>query len=655
MSESARHISHFQRRVLSRKRLISLQDHLAVAIMAGGLFAAAAVLYVKMRPLAASMWVIVLAMIGTAVSAALARWFFARPGADEAAFEIDRKLALEDRITTAASIITRGKPVKALEEALLDDAAERIKEVEPAEVVPYRFSKWLPTSLLGAAALVVAMMVPQAALPSGETLVAERADIETAGEHLEEAAKEVEQFVPPETVTADLAREQAELGRALRRSAGSRAEALKKLSELEGRIRQRHGELAETRADEIVSLAEKRLQPVTATKPKESVSKTPSKAGDETASIAAASENAQPANAQSTNPPTGAEKRENAGQLKDAQTPNEKPDLKESSPKSSTDGKKAGDVQTTPQQARSGENKTPDSTSQQGERAAQPGSATHNQSGQEKKSEPSISQSPTGTTPSTTPQQRAGEQTSEDRENPKGLQQSAGQQGSEGQKIPEGQKPEGGQDSANPLTNMMAEQAARAVPSLSQELLKKAEQLRAGQIKPEDIQQLAKAAESLARDLAPIAQSKEFQQALEQLARQVNPQQLEEVARQLLSQENIRRELEAAARLLMQNRQARELAAGIARQFDQMDSRPPGERQTRPDNPNIRASRNGGQGSGENGSGAGRGSAGNNKDQLAASNRLAGQGKDKKLDGRIQKKDGGEYLFLQSRPDVGAA
>ena len=49
----------------------------------------------------------------------------------------------------------------------------------------------------------------------------------------------------------------------------TKAEALKKLSALEERIRERHDEVASTRADEIVSLAEKRFQPALAPKPKE--------------------------------------------------------------------------------------------------------------------------------------------------------------------------------------------------------------------------------------------------------------------------------------------------------------------------------------------------------------------------------------------------
>jgi len=53
---------------------------------------------------------------------------------------------------------------------------------------------------------------------------------------------------------------QAELGRSFRMSPESRAEALKQLSGLKERIRNRHAELAATRADEIVNVAEKRLR-----------------------------------------------------------------------------------------------------------------------------------------------------------------------------------------------------------------------------------------------------------------------------------------------------------------------------------------------------------------------------------------------------------
>jgi hypothetical protein len=79
-----------------------------------------------------------------------------------------------------------------------------------------------------------------------------------------------------------------------------------------------------------------------------------------------------------------------------------------------------------------------------------------------------------------------------------------------------------------------------------------------------------------------LANSKEIQQTLQQLARQVDPKQMEQLARQLLSQKEIRDELRAVGKLLAENRQAKEAIAGfadkareIAKQFQEQGYKPP--------------------------------------------------------------------------------
>ncbi|HWP43859.1 MAG TPA: hypothetical protein VNO14_11520 [Blastocatellia bacterium] len=589
MSESARSIDRFKRRVLLRKQLLSLQDHLAIAAAAGGLLAAASVFYVKLRPLEARAPVVALVVLAAVAAAALGRWLMARAGEEDAAFEIDRRLGLEDRIATASSIMRQGGPSRGVEEALLEDAASRIKDLDVSAVAPYRFQKWYIVSLLGVAALAIALIVPQKALPEQETLLAERADIQSAGEQLEQTAKEVEQFVPPETVTASLAKEQADLGRALRRSTESRSEALTRLSELEGRIRERHDELAATRADEIVSLAEKRLRSAIASNPAEArIKKRSGGAGS--------SEEAETAEtAQTGNPQLGGA--EPAARELEKGSPEPKAAGRDSEAEASSGSP--------PRPAETGQ-----ATAGREENRSEPGAAD----GQTQSPRPQEGKA-TGQTPAQ-PQAGSTEPSLTPQENQ--------------------QKPEADQAPSNPLAKMAAEQAARAAPALSEELLKKAAQMRAGDLKPEDIQRLAKAAEALARDLAPIAQSKEFQQQLQQLAQKIDPEQLERVARELLSQESIRKELEAAARLLAQNRQAREIAAGLARQFGQ----------------GGRAS--GGRAERKSGGAAG-GSPERQAERPEADSRISGRGREDKLTGKLRKKDGGEYLFLQSRPDAGTA
>jgi len=124
-----------------------------------------------------------------------------------------------------------------------------------------------------------------------------------------------------------------------------------------------------------------------------------------------------------------------------------------------------------------------------------------------------------------------------------------------------------------PKDSALASEAANALastaPNLSQDLIKKAAEMRAGNLTAGDIEQFRKAAEGLlkdlsAKDLANLASSKEIQQTLEQLARQVDPKQMEQLARQLLSQKEIRDELQAVGKLLTENRQAKETIAGFA-------------------------------------------------------------------------------------------
>jgi hypothetical protein len=186
------------------------------------------------------------------------------------------------------------------------------------------------------------------------------------------------------------------------------------------------------------------------------------------------------------------------------------------------------------------------------------------------------------------------------------------------------------------------------MPGLSEQLLQKAGELRANQIDPESIAALARAAGSLAKDLSSIAQSKDFQQALEQLARQVNPEQLEQVARELMKNEELMRELRSAARLLAENQQAKEIVAGLARSLG-------AGRERAREQAGAQGERSGqGQGNqGQPGQGIGRGSAlpqATNK-----SDALKGQGRDVRVSANARRGSGGEYLYLPSKAGTGSA
>ncbi|MEW6213259.1 MAG: hypothetical protein AB1631_33490 [Acidobacteriota bacterium] len=612
MSDAAVSIKRFERKVMWRERALSLIDHLAVALVIASLASASIILYIRLRPAELSIWKTILAVFGAVALAAGARWFLTLGGEREAAFKIDRALGLEDRIVSSRAIIEQGGPRREIENALIDDAAQHLSKTHESQVVPFAFARWHAVGLIGVAALVVALMIPQKPNPQAEALIAERQDIQAAAEQMEQTATEVEKELPPETETARLAKEQAELGRALRRSTDTRAEALKKINELEGRIRQRHEALAETRADEIVQLAERRLKSVLAEKPKKQSDPSEDKSIS-TSEANPSGQNAEDAKAQKKeNKADTSNKSETASSNKSdesAKSDEEKSDQSKPTDKTgeSNADKKQSDKGGQSTGGRSG-NQTSNQGKSQGEASGEKSSQQKTE-GEKSESEKSDSEKPEG-------------------------------EKSEGEKS-ESEKPEGEKkESIKPpdaMSRLMAEQAAKA---LSNQLLKKAEQLRAGDLKPEDIKKLQQAAENLARDLAPIAQSNEFQQLLEQLAQKVDPEQLEQVARELMKNEQLKKELEAAARMLAENRQVKEMVAGLRKNFGEVQR---GEAKER------------GRDQFRQGDGTGKGRSDSKLGMSAPREELKGQGKEKQLAGRMQRKPGGEYLFLQARPGAGAA
>jgi hypothetical protein len=596
MIDSATAIKNFERRVIRRELMLSAFDHLAAVLLIGGIISAALALYIRLRPADLSVWKITFAVFGIVTILAAARWALTRRR--EAAFKIDRALRLEDRIASAAAIISGGGPRREMEQALLDDAAGRLAGVDQSLVAPFRIQRWHALALIGVIALVVAVMVPQKVIPGAEALAEERADIQSAGEELEQAAGEIEKQLPPESETARLAREQAELGRALRRSSDTRAEALKKINELEGRIRQRRDLLADTRADEIVNLAERRLRSALSEKPKKPKDETvessntngvesnkPAENRSDDKSIAENKATVKPQSGNSNNSQTLIKKNETVAESEVEQMP--------------ADSKPAVDKA----------NQPPDEmSSDKSEQIEQP-----------------ESQTPTGK------KNQSNQKPSNEKQ--------------------EDQMSESGLDGKpNPLTGEVtkfaSEQAAKALPALSDQLMKKAEQMRAGELTPEDIKRLQQAAEKLADDLAAIAQSKEFQQSLQQLARKVDPKQLEQVAREIMKNEKLRQELEAAARMLAENRKVREMVAGLAQKFQQ--NRPQND-----DEP-LRGMQAGRESTGD-GRSSNKGKGSQTLELGPRAEQLKGQGKEARLAGQMQKKPGGEYLYLQSKPGAGAA
>jgi hypothetical protein len=660
MSESALKLSEFEQQVMRRKRLLALQDRVALVILVSCLIAAGFVLFARMKEGGSIPWIILSSLFALELGAFSFNWFKTRATRQEAAFLIDDRLELEDRISTAHEIIEKGGPQREVEFALIDDAAERVADNRASAIVPYRIHKWYALSLVGVAALVAALMIPERVLPGGEAIAEARENIKSAGEQLEQAGEEIAQAAPAESETAKLAREQVELGRAFRRSPETREEALKKLSALEDRVRQRHGELASTRADEIVDIAQRRLRSALRAIPKRQSKEAETAKGEDASHEAIESiDDTASTNADTARPDSRDKTR------------------KQPAPKQSAKGSNAN--------TNSQSDKT--ATAQRGE--ANQNASTRNaepaQSASNQKQSPDNGQQPADaqSTPAgqAQPQNRLQKPVSGTDANAKNNQPSSGQQPSapgEASQKPDGQpssdqnaqggeqKPDADKNSPNQLTGLMAEQTAKVLPNMSEALLKQAAQLRAGQLKPEDLKGLQQAAQMLAGDLSKLAQSKELQQAALELAKQITPEQLEQFARALGNQEQLKQELEAAARLMMQNQEAKAMVAGMAQKFAKIGEQF-GGRERREIKNRQQENNPSGEPSGNEAAKRGRGNAdaarereftrmsGGLTERTDGALARTGQGRETKLSGNLQRGNGGEYLYLKSKAGAGAS
>jgi hypothetical protein len=692
MNEAAEKLQTFERSVMWRRRWLALQDRLALALLVSGLIAAAFVVLARLQVVRLP-WAFEIVAIITVAGGLAWHWHRRRATAKDAAFLIDRAFDLEDRLTTAHQILQQGGPQRQVERALIDDVAARLADQRAASVVPYRLHAWHAVALIGMAAFTASVMIPTKQLPGGQAIVEAQADIQTAGQQLEQVGEAIARLAPAESETAKLAKEQAALGRSFRMSPESRTEALKQLSALEERIRNRHAELAATRADEIVNVAEKRLrnaiEPARKEKSAENeVNEDAQAAGSEardedqdaqsaadkktpagnrragkakmpakqTATVARASDVSravkaghQPSNANAAKAPTSVAAQPPPGAAKGeppAQTPDRQPQSANAnaSQVAANQPPKADGKQPNNGQAQGGNNQAPPPN-----RPQKPDS-----------SQPPASAVANANDPNTNPQ---GDHPSADQATPK----ADGQPSGDPQARDNQPNAETAKDAANPLADLAAEQAGKMLPQLSEQLLKKAAELRDGKLSPDDIKRLQQSAELMARDFSKIAQSKEMQQMAEQLAKQITPEQIEQFARALGNQEQLKRELQAAARLMMENQQAKSKVAGMAQdlakwgeQFNRRDGNQAGNRQPNGGETNQRQADNrGGRGTpNPEDERAGReimGAAGGLTEKTDGPRGRTGQGRDARLSGHPQRGAGGEFLFLKSPAGKGAS
>jgi hypothetical protein len=702
MTESIAKINQFARSILWRKRLLALQDILAQGLLAGGFTSAALIFYIRWKAIQTPVWLVVLAVFSVIFGALLTRWSMARANQADAGFLIDEKLNLDDRFATSQAIIAKSETPNDVERALLEDASTRIDAIKPAAILPYRLKSFYALSGLALLAFGTAVMIPQKTLPGGEEIVQAQADIQAAGEQLEKTSTEIEKFVPPDTVTANLAKEQAELGRSLRRSTDTRAEALRKLSSLEERIKQRQDELKSTRADDIVTLAQRRMGTALAqigkrnnqstgnekeqastdessSKPsmKEGKSVTDKTVGKQTSSDNEVNQTLEGKLAKSEGKNQRGEKgKGNPAAIAKANQDSIKKNTVE---KNQAEGKSQPDVvakQNPADRKSTGTDAQPDQSagklnpntdknsaaqkiqgnSPDDKRNANPQGVGKNS--QADNSQVAADQKPESNKPADKGQPNTGK--------PEGQTETAQQNQADGkEQANQDGKEQPNQDASNPLTTVVAEQTAKALPQLSEQLLKKAQELRDGKISAEDIKKLAASAGQLAKDLAPLAQSKEFQKSLEEFAKQVNPKQLEEVARALMQDEKLQRELRAAAKLLWENRQVKDMVAGLTKTGAEIEAdlrKRDGEDGLKPpqDLPQLNrqseplALNSKGKGNEKGQQQKGFSSQGTQTARAESERKLAGQGRAATISGQMQNKPGGDYVFSGVKPGAGS-
>ena len=687
MSEAAAKLRGLEHAVMWRRRWLALQDRLALALLAGGLGFAALVLLSRLGVVRIH-WTIKAGAMVILLVAFLYHWRRTYENGRDAAFLIDRELNLEDRVTTAHQILAHGEPKREVETALIDDAAAHIESRKAAAVAPYRLRAWHALALIGIAATAASLVVPTRQLPGGVAIVEAQADIQSAGEELQEVGEQIARAAPAGSETAKLAREQVELGRAFRMSPESRAQALKQLSALEDRIKNRHTELVSTHADEIVSLAEKRMRNAVEPARKEHGAEAEADKTDGTSDEAALRDQEPDAiavaspktrNTDKGRPMTRATSRApsdvvRAPQTRAARGPAESKDAPRSTAEvrpaaTNSSGTTAGD---------SGRRATPSDQGQKpaGERKTDQAKSNPNRNSSTENKTADAAQARNdggrgdernaadGSPPS--PSEAVAGGKAPDKATPQADGQPTGEQGAPDQPSESLAPKETPKDGANPLASLAAEQAGKMLPQLSQELLKKAAELRDGKMSADDIKRLQQSAELLARDLSKIAQSKEMQQMAEELAKQITPEQIEQFAKALGNQEQLKRELQASVQLLMQNQQAKSMVAGIAQSgakwAEQFKGRDRGGAGMRPGE--------GGPGQQQGGLPGGHGgpspedrrsaeaimkAAGGLTDKADGPRQRTGQGQETRLSGTPHRGSGGEFLFLKSPAGKGAS
>jgi hypothetical protein len=230
--------------------------------LGAGLFGLAAAMLISIR-FGAPATALYPVLAGVVVLAVAVVWWRERtPRPDAAAARIDATYQLDDRVLSAYQVLSRSDgELTPMERALVHDAADSTRELDPRAVARSRVPpSWRYLALAGLAVLV-ALFIPDRLVPG---LAAEpdsdRGQVRLAGEGLRQSSTEILKRVPPTAPALRRAAEaQAELGRRMQEEPPAIRDVLADLGRMEETIARAEEEDSRRRS-EMAERARARLE-----------------------------------------------------------------------------------------------------------------------------------------------------------------------------------------------------------------------------------------------------------------------------------------------------------------------------------------------------------------------------------------------------------
>ena len=129
------------RHAAARLNLNLLLDSLGLCLMVAGVLALAGVIAERLLSLGLLQWWMAPALAGAAITASLVLWFFRRPTRMTVAVEVDRRLGLRARFSTAVAMAGSPDPFA---QAAVTEAADRAAALHVGKSFPLRLGRrWI--------------------------------------------------------------------------------------------------------------------------------------------------------------------------------------------------------------------------------------------------------------------------------------------------------------------------------------------------------------------------------------------------------------------------------------------------------------------------------------------------------------------------------